>query len=68
LGAYHISLAYVALGDTSEALDWMDKAYETRAFPLPEISIDVRFDSLRGQERFEKLLAKMGLRNAWREP
>jgi hypothetical protein len=27
----------------------------------------VRFDLLRGDERFQKLLARMGLRNAWHE-
>ncbi len=68
LGAYPIALAYVALGDRDEALDWLEKAYENRSFPLPEISIDVRFDALREEERFQTLLAKMGLRNAWREP
>jgi TolB-like protein/Flp pilus assembly protein TadD len=66
--AYPIALAHVALGDHGGALDWLERAYENRAFRLPEISIDVRVDPLRGQERFEKLLAKMGLRNAWREP
>jgi serine/threonine-protein kinase len=64
LGAYHIALAYVALGDREEALDWLEKAYQNRSFPLPEISIDVRLDPLRGEERFQKLLAKMGLRLA----
>jgi TolB-like protein/Flp pilus assembly protein TadD len=67
-GAYHIALGYVALGDHTKAFEWLERAYENRAFPLPEISIDVRFNPLRGDDRFKNLLAKMGLRNAWREP
>jgi tetratricopeptide (TPR) repeat protein len=62
---YMIGLAQLGLGDRRAALDWLEKAYANRAFRLPEISIDIRFDPLRGDERFEKLLAKMGLRNAW---
>jgi serine/threonine protein kinase/tetratricopeptide (TPR) repeat protein len=65
IGAYAIALAFAALDDREDALHWLEKAYEVRAFPLPEISIDVRLDPLREDERFLKLLAKMGLRNAW---
>jgi eukaryotic-like serine/threonine-protein kinase len=58
---FAIALIYVALGDEAAALDWLEKGYELRSYPLPEISIDPRFDDLRAERRFRDLLQRIGL-------
>ena len=53
---------YLGLGDFDSALDWAEKAVEARSGMLPVmIKCDPRFDPLRGNPRFEKVLARMRL-------
>ena len=41
---FGIALVYISLGDKASALDWLNRAYEGRVYPLPEIARDPRFD------------------------
>jgi TolB-like protein/tetratricopeptide (TPR) repeat protein len=63
--AFHIALAYAALGDVDEALDWMDKTFEMRTDWLPWIVRPYAYggalQNLRGHERFEALLDELGV-------
>jgi eukaryotic-like serine/threonine-protein kinase len=59
--SYSVAQAYTALDEPDQALTWMEKAYEHRAFPLPEIAVDPLFDPLREEARFVALLENMGL-------
>jgi tetratricopeptide (TPR) repeat protein len=53
---------YAGLGDFDGALDWAEKALEARSGMLPVmIKFDPRFDPLRGNPRFERVLARMRL-------
>jgi eukaryotic-like serine/threonine-protein kinase len=53
---------YTALGDTRQALDWLDKAYEERSCVwLPWLKVEPKFDPLRSEPRFIALLQKTGL-------
>ena len=56
-----IGLIHAALGETDEAFHWLDKAYDDRSWNLMLAKIDPRFDSLRSDPRFARLLARMGL-------
>ena len=58
---FGIALVYLALGDKTSALDWLEQGYQRRVFPLPDISVDARFDPLRSEKRFQELLRRMGL-------
>jgi len=52
---------YAVLGDTENALQWLERAYDERSGYLPSIGTDFVFDSLRGDPRFRSLLQKMNL-------
>jgi hypothetical protein len=56
-----IALIYTGLGDKSQALDWLEKAYDDHAGRLRWIIFDPQFDSLRGEPRFQDLLRGMHL-------
>jgi eukaryotic-like serine/threonine-protein kinase len=53
--------AYAALGDTSRALDLLDKAAEERAFTLVFLENYQTFRSLRGNPRFKRLVERIGV-------
>lgn len=58
---FRIALFYSRLGETDQAIAWLQKAYRER-WPLIElIKVDPRFDSLRADARFVELLRKTGL-------
>jgi len=58
-----VSLAMIAtgLGDTLEALTWLETAYRTRANQIAWIKVDPRFDRLRKEPRFVALLKQLRL-------
>ncbi len=61
ISPYYIAMVYVGLGDADKAFEWLDKAYDDHADYLVYLKVDPRFDSLRSDPRFEKLLQKIGL-------
>ncbi|MGH7579886.1 MAG: tetratricopeptide repeat protein, partial [Gemmatimonadales bacterium] len=66
--AYHVAVIYVALGDTSAALDWIGRAYEERSPWLGYLGVDPLFDPLRSLPRFESILKKEHSRPRGRPP
>jgi len=54
------ALVALGLGEREEALAWLQKAYERRD-ALNNLGVDPRFDGLRGDTRFTRLLAALGL-------
>ncbi len=61
VSAYHVAAIHVALGDTGAALDWIERAYQEQSPWLGYLGVDPRFDPLRSQARFVRLLRKAGL-------
>jgi serine/threonine protein kinase/tetratricopeptide (TPR) repeat protein len=59
--AYDIAVAYMGLGETPQAFEWLSKAYEERSGFLVYIKCDRRFDGLRSDPRYEALLKRIGL-------
>jgi hypothetical protein len=51
------------MGQTSKAFEWFDKAFEERDSNLLYLTTTPPFDSIRTDQRFKKLLMKMGLDN-----
>ena len=57
-----LATVYAALGDKTRALDALDKAYLEHDFGITQIPIAPWFQSLRGDARFDALVAKLGLK------
>lgn len=58
-----VAMVHDALGRSDEAMDWLEKAYETRSPMLAVVGLDIMpFNSVRDDPRFHALLEKMGLR------
>jgi hypothetical protein len=54
-------LAVAQLGARQDlALDFLEQAYRDRAFSMVYLNVDSRFDQLRSQPRFRKLLQQLG--------
>jgi TolB-like protein/tRNA A-37 threonylcarbamoyl transferase component Bud32 len=58
---WQIATLYTRAGINNEALEWLDKAYQTRDPNMPYISVDPIFDPLRNELRFQDLLRQMKL-------
>ncbi|HXX64703.1 MAG TPA: protein kinase, partial [Bacteroidota bacterium] len=56
-----VASVYVALGDTEEALHFLDKAYQERTGWLIWLKIDPIWDPIRADPRFQALLKTMNL-------
>ena len=57
-----LAFAFVAigLGDTTKALDWLERAYRERTFLVPML-INPIYDPLRRQPRFQKIVRNVGV-------
>lgn len=55
------ALVRIGRGETSQALDWLDRAYEERDPWLTALKIDPAFDRLRPEPRFIALAERIGL-------
>ena len=61
LPSYWIALIFTGLGDTDQAMAWLERAYEERSSWLVWIKVEPRFDPLRSDLRFVSLLRRMRL-------
>jgi len=58
---YDLAAASAGLGDRTQTLAWLEKAYEERSgWLVLWLKIDPTFDSLRDDDRFRDLLARVG--------
>jgi len=57
--AYGIASFYARLGDKSQALQWLAKAFEERAIHLVDLKEDPVFDGLRSDPRFADLVRRL---------
>jgi TolB-like protein/DNA-binding winged helix-turn-helix (wHTH) protein/Tfp pilus assembly protein PilF len=57
-----ISLVHVGLGDREGTLRWLEKASQEGDPRARVVAVDSRFQHLRGDPRFEELVARIGLR------
>jgi tetratricopeptide (TPR) repeat protein len=59
VSAYDIALIYVGLRQNREALKWLVKAYEEKAYLMVYLKVDPAMDPLRGKVKFKKILDQM---------
>ena len=57
--AFEAGLAYNALGETSKALDWIEKSEAAHAHSFNFLEVDPRIQNLKNDPRFRKLLEKL---------
>jgi TolB-like protein/Flp pilus assembly protein TadD len=57
--ASEIAMIYVALGDTDQAMSWLERGYEERF--NPSVLLRPGFDPVRSTPRFRDLLRRIGL-------
>ncbi len=58
-GAFWIALAYVSLGDASQAFEWLDKAIDANSSRLAYARVDSRLDPIRRDPRFLSMMARI---------
>jgi TolB-like protein/DNA-binding winged helix-turn-helix (wHTH) protein/Tfp pilus assembly protein PilF len=56
---YYVAVVYAALGESNQALDWLDKAYADRSNGLVFLKMDPDLDPLRGNPRFKAIQKKL---------
>ncbi|HYK02872.1 MAG TPA: tetratricopeptide repeat protein [Thermoanaerobaculia bacterium] len=57
----HFATVHCALGETGRALEWLEGAVAARSGWLVYLRTEPRFDPLRGDARFEELVARVAL-------
>jgi DNA-binding winged helix-turn-helix (wHTH) protein/Tfp pilus assembly protein PilF len=60
MSGYYISVIYAALGKRDMTFRSLEKAYADRSVGFIWLRVEPRFDALRGDPRFERLLMKIG--------
>jgi TolB-like protein/Flp pilus assembly protein TadD/predicted Ser/Thr protein kinase len=56
-----VAIVHAALGDRAAALDRLEKAYDEHDFSLAQLAVAPWFKDLRGEPRFQALVAKIGI-------
>jgi hypothetical protein len=57
---YGQALVYAGLGERDRALEWLDKAYQSRDVHLVFITVDPKWDPYRADPRFQEIVARCG--------
>jgi Flp pilus assembly protein TadD len=56
-----MAIIYAGLGEKEQTFEWLEKAYADRAWRLPDLKVDPRFDGLHSDPRFADLVKRVGL-------
>lgn len=59
--AIRIARLYAHAGDADQSMEWLEKAYSSRESPLVHLRAGWDWDCLRGDQRYQILLRKIGL-------
>ena len=61
VSAYEIAKIYVALGNSEQAFQLLEKAYAEHSFHLANLNVCPQFKSVRSDPRFQDLVQRIGL-------
>jgi len=56
---YYVALVYARLGESAEAVRWLEKGFQEQDTTMPTMRVDPRFDPLRAQAGYNALLQRM---------
>jgi tetratricopeptide (TPR) repeat protein len=59
---YVVARIYAAMGETDEALRWLETSYQERAAWMVILKVDPQFDHMRSDPRFLDLMRRMNFR------
>jgi len=59
--AYHLAIINAGLGDLDETFLWLEKAFDRHSVDLFTLAVEPMFDGIRGDERYESLIRRVGL-------
>jgi TolB-like protein/DNA-binding winged helix-turn-helix (wHTH) protein len=62
--AYDIAIDCAAVGDTEEALVWLERAFQARDIKVYLVGVEPIFDGLRSNPRFIHLVRQLGLQRS----
>jgi TolB-like protein/Tfp pilus assembly protein PilF len=60
---FDFALVNLGLGDLNTFFEWLDLAYRSRCYELVSTRVDPKFDSVRSDARFVKMMRRLGLEN-----
>jgi tetratricopeptide (TPR) repeat protein len=60
--AFAFALAHIGLGDLEQAFGWLERGVKQHDEMMAENFLDPLFDPLRGDARYERVLAQLGAR------
>ena len=63
-----LAVTYLAVGDLDGTFTWLDRMYEERSPVLIWMNVQPRYDSLRGDPRFQELLKKDRIHGSTDQP
>jgi hypothetical protein len=66
--SYDIALIYSALGDVTQAMEWLERAYRERSHSIAFLRVDPALDPLRNDARFVALVRRTRDRTSPRNP
>jgi hypothetical protein len=58
---FETALIYIALGNNDLAFEWLERAFEARAWQLGFLKVEPFFDQIRSDQRYTELLRRVGL-------
>ena len=58
---YNVARALIAIGDFNKAIDYLERAYQSRDIRMWHIKVDPTLDPIRNEPRFRAILTKMHL-------
>lgn len=59
--SYFVAAVYMGLGEKNLAIEWLERAYDEKHYPIIGINADPAWDPLQGDPRFQALVCRMGL-------
>ncbi len=59
--AYGFAFVYAGLGDKEQALQWLERSLQDRAWDILYVKVDPHFDTLHPDPRFADLVRRVGL-------
>ena len=60
---FYVAIVYAGLGESDQALDWLEKAYKDRSNAIVFAKVDPQLDTLRTTPRFQSLLHRLAFQN-----